>query len=98
MGAVTPDCLCPRCGMHLDRAASPTAPRVAPRRGDLSVCFYCASLLAFDVDMRLAAVSSAQFEQLRIEEPETAQIIERYQQSVHSRNMGRLHEIIGGDA
>lgn len=39
---------CPSCEKKLNAATAVFFPKVKPRDGDLSVCFYCGQLLRFD--------------------------------------------------
>lgn len=62
---------CPRCGKNLDAATAPFAP-VRPQPGDVTVCFYCATVLEFTEDMgfKLANISALPLEVLaQVAEP-----------------------------
>ena len=54
---------CPSCGKILD-AASPLEEGAKPSPGDITLCFYCSSILVFGEDFALREMSSHEFENL----------------------------------
>lgn len=50
----TPESQCPGCNHALDSVApDPSAPRDRAKPGDLTICFYCGSILIFGEDLRV---------------------------------------------
>ena len=48
---------CPHCGKVLDCASCLDEPEAKPKKGDLSVCVGCNSILAFEDDLSLRSFS-----------------------------------------
>lgn len=44
---------CPECGAELDHVTVYFGKPVLPTPGDFSVCSYCATVLIFDVDLKM---------------------------------------------
>ena len=51
---------CPNCAAKLDAATGVTE-QVGPKKGDVSVCFYCAVPLRFDRDLLLRRITQKEF-------------------------------------
>lgn len=52
---------CPSCGKLLSGATSLNEEDALPSPGDISVCMDCATILKFDNDLRLVAISNEEF-------------------------------------
>jgi hypothetical protein len=52
-GHEMPGTYCPDCGALIDGAMCPANEDARPVEGDLTVCIYCAAVLAFGPSMRL---------------------------------------------
>lgn len=50
-------CKCPNCDADLDATTDPTNQNNAPEAGDITICFYCETLLEFKEDMTLAEIN-----------------------------------------
>lgn len=59
-----PEACCPSCEHTLDAATSADGSDQRPQAGDLSVCFYCASVLMFNDDFTLRQLSGEEFDAL----------------------------------
>lgn len=55
-----PESHCPTCAKLLDSATS-VSDASTPEPGDLSICFYCATLLTFDDNLVLQALGEDAF-------------------------------------
>lgn len=61
-----PASTCPSCGYRMDRAGNLTG-KGAPEPGDLTMCFGCAEVLAFNDDMTHRVVAPEEFLDLPME-------------------------------
>jgi len=63
---------CPCCGWSLDAASviSENPTRYLPKRGDLTVCFYCSSTLRFSNLLTLVIPTPSQLQRAFKENPE----------------------------
>lgn len=59
---------CPQCGHGIDAATAADGGGGKPRQDDLTVCFYCAALLTFDVNLKLSPLSNARWVSLTLDE------------------------------
>jgi hypothetical protein len=50
------ECACPSCGIPLDAASGVSDADAQPETGDITVCFYCNTVLEYTGDMDLVAV------------------------------------------
>lgn len=57
---------CPSCGKECDSATGSNNDSV-PNPGDITVCFYCASLLKFGSDMALEELPDEEYMDLDVE-------------------------------
>jgi hypothetical protein len=55
---------CPCCGKKLDGATSLDNQPVLPSKGDLSICFYCATVSIFDENLNIKQLTKEEFSQL----------------------------------
>lgn len=60
---------CPYCDKPLDAAS---APGRGPKRGDVSVCIFCAGVMQFDAELRLVRLSSAELREINRDNPRLA--------------------------
>ena len=51
---------CPNCGVPLDRVSHAADAKATPSPGDLTVCLYCAHLLAFDDELQMRELTEAE--------------------------------------
>lgn len=51
-----PQTACPSCNIELDAAEGVTDPNAIPKPGDVTVCFYCSTVLEYTEDMQLTAI------------------------------------------
>ena len=58
---------CPSCKANLDAATKFAGPAGGPKPGDLSVCFYCGSMLEFDASLRLKFIDTVTWDSLPID-------------------------------
>lgn len=54
---------CPKCAVKLD-AVTPLHHRNAPKPGDLTVCFQCATVLRFDESLHALALGAGEFKRI----------------------------------
>jgi hypothetical protein len=86
-GNKLPEQICPACGYDLDAATYAGKEDLRPRPGDVSICFKCANVLVFDVDMKLREPMSAEL--LEILQDEGVQnLVERLKTRRQKRNGG----------
>jgi hypothetical protein len=52
---------CPCCKKELDAATSINEKDALPSPGNLSICFYCATVSRFDKDLKLEELTTEQF-------------------------------------
>ncbi len=50
------ECACPNCGIPLDAASGVSEADAQPQPMDITVCFYCSTVLEYTEDMDLSAV------------------------------------------
>lgn len=79
---VVPESRCPFCDYRMDRASN--ADGSAPKLGDISVCICCASALVFTDDLKVRAMTAAEWRDLDAKEKAE---LGRYQNAV--RSLGR---------
>jgi len=61
---------CPKCGYkNMDTATDVEGTAVAPKPGDVSICWGCGGLLVFDEGMRMYAPSRAELDRIFEEAP-----------------------------
>lgn len=48
-----PVCPCPSCGRANDAATNANDAKARPKKGDVSICFYCGEILEFGDDLQL---------------------------------------------
>ena len=70
-----PECRCPYCGKKLDRCSS-VQDRATPKPGDLTLCFGCSLLMAFDAELRVRPLNAQELERL-LGDPELQEIVAR---------------------
>lgn len=58
---------CPKCNKLLDAATDANGVSI-PDPGDLSICFYCHTMLKFSDDMALRELTEIEFEALPVDE------------------------------
>jgi hypothetical protein len=63
----TPECNCPKCGHHINKATSVDDKHTSPVEGDVSVCIECSTMLIFNADMTLHIMSREEFYALPLE-------------------------------
>lgn len=70
MGLVQVACKpkCPKCSKMLDAAANETDEDLYPKLDDLTICFYCVSMLRYTSDLQLRYLPEEEFSKLLIEE------------------------------
>jgi len=49
-------CKCPGCGVPLDATTDPSDQNATPEPGDVTLCFYCETLLEFDEQLELREI------------------------------------------
>ena len=70
-----PQCHCPYCGKKLDRCSSIHG-KGLPEPGDFTLCFGCSLLMAFDAELRVRPLNTAELEYL-LSEPGLQDIVAR---------------------
>lgn len=55
---------CPVCGNKLDAATHVKEKEIVPAPGDISICFYCATVSMFDENLKLEQMTNEQFAKL----------------------------------
>lgn len=50
-------CSCPKCGVSLDAATDASGGDAEPRPGDVTICFYCQSVLEFTEEMEFEKIN-----------------------------------------
>lgn len=71
---------CPSCGYILDAATSLDDQVIAPKEGDIGICFQCGTLLEYEEGYFVHELSSETLKELQKEYPET------YNQLINLRN------------
>ena len=64
MSKRTPPQLCLNCGTLLDAVSEISGENLAPRPGDLTICFYCRTPMAFTDALKLRHVTTEEFDEL----------------------------------
>jgi hypothetical protein len=59
-----PESECPFCGVKLDAATHPKDRTLMPSPGNLSMCINCTSILKFDDNLHLVALTPQEFKKL----------------------------------
>lgn len=54
-----PEAFCPACGQKVNAATAANGEDIAPRAGDLTVCFHCGCITSYDKDMQLVLIPEA---------------------------------------
>lgn len=60
---------CPVCTERVDAVTGIDNPDVQPRPGDVSICFYCATVLRFDTELLLYAPDADEVAELKRRDP-----------------------------
>jgi len=61
---------CPHCNHEIDTNTNVKDETLKPKEGDLSVCFYCATVLVFGKDLKQRVATKSELEVLEKEDPE----------------------------
>jgi hypothetical protein len=79
---VSADAKCPQCGGMLDRAKG----EGVPSEGDVSICIFCQTILAFNPDLTLRAASGDDLEHLTTEQMAFVERVRRFFELTRPRN------------
>jgi hypothetical protein len=58
-------CQCPQCGKQLDAASSVDGVTAIPKKGDISLCFYCGEILEYDENCVLTYITQEVIDELK---------------------------------
>ena len=72
---------CPHCGKEADMATAVLNPQ-SPCPGDLTFCFGCSAVLKFGPSLELCEIPQDELNEICIEEPEIAMVIQRTRMSI----------------
>lgn len=61
---IMPNDECPKCGKHINAAATVSDENAQPSSGDVTVCIGCAGILKFDDNLKLAKLTTEEFDEM----------------------------------
>jgi hypothetical protein len=86
---------CPYCDGSLD-AASHMREQAKPKKGDFSVCIYCAQLLRFDELLAPRKLLAGEAETVFLAQPKLAEEIRRLQAAIRETDRRRVSGVRKG--
>lgn len=78
--------ICLTCHQHLKEHESALGQKIEPRKGDISVCFYCGTVYVLEEMLVHRKMTTEEYQQLLEADPETAMLVDQIGFQIRMRN------------